>query len=321
VRRYILTRAGHALAVTVFVVTLVFVLQQLAPGDPLWAIGDLRMSAAQRDELRAAWGYDQPVWRQYFIWAGNFLTGDMGWSHGQSAHVSDILAAAIPNTLLLMVPGVLLGVTFGVLIGTWQGTNRKRLGARIVDKITLALVSMPDFVVVLFVLMVFAFKLRLAPTGNQSVMHDSLSWPGRVADTAAHMVLPVLTLAVLVGAALSRYHRIAIESVMHEDFIRTARSKGAAERRVVYVHALRNALGPVITISGLLLPTMFTGAVFIEKIFSWKGIGYVLISAVQGHDYFVVQAIVVIGTIVVAFGAAASDVVAALVNPRLTLEA
>jgi peptide/nickel transport system permease protein len=283
---------------------------------------DMRMSAAQRDDLRAAWGFDQPAWRQYFTWAGNFLSGDMGWSYSRHQNVSDLLAAAVPRTLLLMAPGVLLGALLGVLVGTWQGANRGRLASRIVDKLTLVLVSIPDFVIVLLVLMVFAFNLRLFPAGNiTSVMHNSMSWIGRVGDIAAHMVLPVSTLAVLVGASISRYHRIAIEGVMHEEFIRTARSKGATDRRVVYGHALRNALGPVITIGGLLLPTVFTGAVFIEKIFSWKGIGYELVNAVANRDYFVVQAIVVVGTVMVAIGAVVSDMLAAAANPRIALDA
>jgi peptide/nickel transport system permease protein len=150
-------------------------------------------------------------------------------------------------------------------------------------------------------------------------MHDSLSLGGRIRDTLAHLILPVLTMALLVAAPLSRYHRIAVEGVLHEEFIRTARSKGATERRVVYGHALRNALGPVITISGLLLPAVFTGAVFIERIFSWDGMGLALVNAVNGRDYAVVQAIVLVGTVLVTFAAALSDVVAALVNPRLAL--
>lgn len=322
-RRFILARAGQALVVVIIVSTLVFLLAHLAPGDPFWAIEDVRLSVADRERLRAVWGYDQPLWRQYVMWGTNFVRGDFGWSHAQSRAVSEILRDAIPNTLMLMSPGLVLGMLLGIVLGTWQAVDRPSIRERIVNGITLTIISIPDFVLALIALLLFAIKWRLAPSAGMQdpVMHESMSWGGRVQDIAAHLWLPVTTLAIVVAASISRYQRTAVLGVLGEDYIRTARSKGATERRVVYGHALRNSLGPAITIGGLLLPAMFAGAVFIERIFSLHGVGDTLVSAVAGRDYALVQAIAVLGTVIVTMGAALSDIVAAIVNPRLTLQA
>jgi len=323
VRRFILARAGQALVVVIVVSTLVFLLAHLAPGDPFWAIEDVQGVLLTIEPNGAAWGYDQPLWRQYLVWGSNFVQGDFGWSHAQSRTVSGILLEAIPNTLMLMVPGLVLGMLLGVALGTWQAAHRPSARERIVNAITLAIASIPDFVLVLLALLLFAIRWRLAPSAGieDTVMHDSMTWSGRLQDTAVHLWLPITTLAVVVAASISRYHRTAVITVLGEDFIRTARSKGASERRVVYRHALRNALGPAITIGGLLLPAMFGGAVFIERIFSLRGVGDTLVGAVAGRDYAVVQAIVVVGTVMVTLGAMASDIIAVIVNPKLVLEA
>jgi peptide/nickel transport system permease protein len=234
-----------------------------------------------------------------------------------------VLRDAIPNTLLLMLPALVLGMIGGVALGTWQAARRTTMAARVSDVVALTLISIPDFVIAVVVLTVFAIKLHLAPMGGMinQVFHDSMSWSGKLMDVLAHLTLPAMTLAVLVVAVVSRYHRTAVVGVLHEDYIRTARAKGSTERRVIMRHVLRNALGPVIVIGGLLLPAMFGGAVFIEKIFAWPGMGLALVDAVTGRDYAVVQAVVVIGTIMVTVAGTAADVIAAMVNPRTTIEA
>jgi peptide/nickel transport system permease protein len=260
---------------------------------------------------------------QYGRWLSNFAHGNFGQSHAQSRPVSAVVADAIPNTLLVMVPGIVVGLVAGIALGTWQAARRHRTAERVSSAVTLALVSIPDFVLVIVILTVFSLKLGLAPSAGivDPVFHDSMSFAGRVMDVASHLVLPVLSLALLVAVSLSRYQRTAVIGVLNEDFIRTAYSKGATEWRVVLRHALRNSLGPAISIGGLLLPAMFGGAVFIEKIFGIPGIGLTLVNAVGSRDYAVVQAIVLIGTALVTLSSAASDACAALVNPRARLDA
>jgi peptide/nickel transport system permease protein len=323
VRGFLLARARQAALVLVAVVTLTFVLAHAAPGDPFWAIEDPQLSAAERDRLRTEWGYDLPVWKQYVTWLGNIATGDFGWSHSRGQPVAAVLRDAVPNTLLLMLPAVLLGMLAGIALGTWQAARHGRAASRAVDAATLTLASIPDFVVALVVLSLFALRWHLAPASGMvdPVFHDSMPALGRMLDVASHLWLPGCTLALLIAAAVSRYQRVAVLGVLHEPYIQTARAKGASDRVTILRHAVPNALGPVIAIGGLLFPTMFAGAVFVEKIFAWPGMGRTIVDAVAGRDYALVQAIVVAGTVLVLVANTAADIIASVVNPRTRLEA
>ena len=319
--RFIIRRAWQAAIVIFVVVTLAFLLARIAPGDPFWAVED--MTAADQARLRAQWGYDQPVYVQYARWVANIARGDFGWSHSRMQPVVDVLRDVVPNTLVLMVPALLLGLLAGIAIGTWQAARWGGASARITDFITLVIVSIPDFVVAMFMLTLFAVQWRLAPVSGMTsaVMHDSMSFFGRIGDVLAHLALPATTLGLLVAASVSRYQRSAMLGVMqHAEFLRTARAKGAPETRVVLRHGLRNSLGPVIAIGGLLLPMMFAGTVFIERVFSWPGMGRTLVEAVAGRDYALVQAVVLMGTVLVTIAGAAADVVAVMANPRTRLD-
>lgn len=321
-RGFILARVGQAAVVVVAVATLTFALARLAPGDPFLAFDDQRLTETDRVALRAQWGYDRPLVAQYGTWLGNFATGDLGWSHSRGRPVSHVLREAVPNTLLLTVPAVVFGLVIGVALGTWQAVRRSHALVRATDAATLAFVSIPDFIVAVAVLSVVGIELQWLPTSGMVdvVHHDSLSLLGRAGDIARHMVLPSATLALIIAASVSRYHRAAMIGVLQEDYLRTARAKGAPERRVILQHALRNALGPVIAIAGLLAPTLFAGAVFVEKVFGWPGMGLTVVDAVAGRDYALVQATVLIGTVLVVVSAIVADIVAVLVNPRTRID-
>jgi peptide/nickel transport system permease protein len=323
VLRFALQRSGQTAVVVVLVVTISFTLAHLAPGDPFTSFDEPGTATVDRATLRAQWGYDLPVWRQYVRWVANFASGDFGWSHSRAQPVSAVLRDAVPNTLVLMLPAVCLGLLAGVALGTWQAARRGSLLERASGTATLTLISIPEFIVALTVLLVVAVRWQLAPVSGMvdPVRHDALSLTGRVRDVLAHLVLPGSTLAALIAASVSRYQRAAVLLVLPEDFLRTARAKGATLRRVLLRHALRNALGPVITIAGLLLPAVFGGTVFIERVFAWPGMGLTLVEAVAGRDYPLVQAIVLVGTTLVAAGGAAADVLAAAANPRAGLAA
>jgi peptide/nickel transport system permease protein len=322
VRGFILARLGQAVVVIAAVATLTFGLSRLAPGDPFLAFDDARLTEQERAAMRTDWGYDRPLVEQYGRWLGNLAAGDLGWSHSRSRPVSEVLAAAVPNTLLLTLPAVLLGLLGGVAFGTWKAVRHGRFTTRAADAFTLAFVSVPDFIVAVAVLSIAGIELNWFPTSGMIdvVNHDSMSIVGRMGDIATHMVLPVGTLAIIIAAAVSRYHRAAMLSVLQSDHLRTARAKGASERRVIMRHALPNALGPVIAIAGLLAPTVFGGAVFVEKVFGWPGMGLTVVDAVTGRDYALVQATVLIGTVLVVASAIVADIVAVMVNPRTRID-
>jgi len=190
---------------------------------------------------------------------------------------------------------------------------------RVVSGATLVAYSLPDFWVAIVLLLVFANWIPVFPAGGvvDPVMHDYLSFGGRIADRLHHLVLPAATLALIAAAGIARYQRTALLEVLGADFLRTARAKGLPERRVVLRHALRNALLPVITLSGLMIPALFGGAVFVEKVFSWNGMGLLAVNAIAARDYPLVTASVAMGGIVVAVGSLVADLLYAVADPRL----
>ena len=321
-RGFILARLAQAAVVIVAVATLTFALARLAPGDPFLAFDDPRLTEADRTALRADWGYDRPLYVQYGRWIGNLATGDLGWSHSRGRPVSEVLSAAVPNTLLLTFPAVLFGLLGGVAFGTWKAVRHGRFATRAADAATLAFVSIPDFIVAVAVLSIVGIELQWLPTSGMVdvVNHDAMSLFGRAGDIATHMILPAGTLALIIAAAVSRYHRAAMLGVLQSDHLRTARAKGASETRIIMRHALPNALGPVIAIAGLLAPAVFGGAVFVEKVFAWPGMGLIVVDAVTGRDYALVQATVLIGTVLVVVSSIVADIVAVMVNPRTRID-
>ena len=317
--RLIVSRGAQAAVVVFLVATLAFVLIHLAPGDPFSAaLSDPSLSPETIAQQRALWGYDQPLLVQFGRWTTNLMRGEFGWSIMRARPVRDVLLETIPNTLILMGTALALGLTGGVALGTWQAARRGTVAERASGALALVLLSVPEFLVALGALTVLALGLRWFPVGRmiEPAMHETYGFAGRVGDVLSHLALPAGLLAVLLASAISRYHRSAMLSVLPEEFIRTARAKGAGESRVLARHALRNALGPVIAIAGLLLPALLGGAVFVEKIFNWPGMGLTMVEAVGRRDYPLILAGVLVGSVMVALGGAAADVLAWLTNPR-----
>jgi peptide/nickel transport system permease protein len=319
-RQLLVSRLAQAAVVIALVATLAFVLIHLAPGDPFsGSFENPQVSAQVRDQQRAIWGFDRPLPEQYARWVGNLVRGELGYSLSQSQPVSDVLRETIPHTLLLMGTALLAGLAAGLALGTWQAARSGSLAERATSAVTLLTLSVPEFLVALGALALFALRWHWLPSGGMidPAMHERLSIGGRVLDVARHLVLPSSTLAALTAAAVSRYQRTAMLAVLPEDFVRTARAKGASERVVLVRHALRNALGPLIAIVGLVLPAMFGGAVFVETVFRWPGMGLTMVNGVIGRDYPLVLAGVLVGSALVAVGGALADVLAALADPRV----
>jgi peptide/nickel transport system permease protein len=320
VRRFLLARGAQALVVIALVATLAFALVHLAPGDPFGSgLDDPTSSAELRAQQMHRWGYDQPVSVQYLKWLGNIARGEFGWSHSRSRPVADVLLATVPRTLLLMGTALVFGVLAGVALGTWQAARHDRPAERVSSALAMVTLSIPEFLVALAALAFPAARWHWFPVSGivDAAGHDSMNAVAQAWDILRHLALPAGTLALLTAAAVSRYHRSAMLAVLPEEFVRTARAKGAGELVTVLRHALRNALGPLITIVGLLLPALFGGAVFVETIFSWPGVGRMMFDAVHGNDYPLVLAGVLVGSVLVALGSALADVLAALADPRV----
>jgi peptide/nickel transport system permease protein len=319
VRRYFAARLAQSVIVVVLVTTISFFLIRLAPGDPFSFAGDFAMNAAVRDQLRAQFGYDRPAPEQFALFLGNVARGRLGYSHSMHRYVGDVIASVLPRTLLLMSVALVLSFAIGIALGALQAVKRGSWLDRALSGVLLLFYSIPDFWLGLIALLAFAYWLPIFPAGGMidQIMHDYMSLGGRIWDVAAHLVLPSLTLALLSAASIARFQRAALLDVMPQDFVRTARAKGLTERAVVLKHALRNALLPVITLIGLSLPSLVGGAFFVEKVFSWPGMGYVAANAIAARDYDLVTGSVIVGGIMVTLGSLLADLLYAVADPRL----
>jgi peptide/nickel transport system permease protein len=318
VRRYLAGRLLQALVVVLLVATASFFLAHLAPGGP-FALEDPRVSEAIRAQWRAEFGLDRPVPEQFGRFLLGLVRGDLGYSLSRRAPVGELLAAAIPRTLLLMGVALAISIGAGVVLGVYQAVRRGRGAERLLSGASLFFYSLPDFWLALVVLLAFSYWLPLFPAGGivDATIHEYLGFWGRLWDRILHLVLPATTLALLTTAAVARYQRAAMLEVIELDFVRTARAKGLPERLVVGRHALRNALLPVITLIGLALPALVGGAVFVETVFSWPGMGRLAAEAIGGRDYPLITATVAVGGVTVTLGSLLADVLYAVADPRV----
>jgi peptide/nickel transport system permease protein len=318
VRRFLARRLTHGAAVVLIAASLAFVLVHIAPGDPFSTLNNDQLDPRVVEAWRTAYGIDRPLPQQFYSFFRQLAVGNLGLSVSYGRPVSEVLARALPNTLLLMGVALLISFTAGIAIGAWQAMHRDSVGDRVTGTTSLVIGSLPEFWLGLVLMVVFAEKLHWLPAGGMvDPLHNMLSTGGRIVDRIRHIVLPALTLGLLGTAAIARYQRAALLDVLPQDFIRTARAKGIAERWVVYRHALRNALVPTIVLVGLSLPTLLGGAVFVETLYAWNGMGSLAAAAFFSRDYYLVLGAVLVGSVMVVVGGILTDVLHAVVDPRV----
>jgi len=321
---FILRRVLGAIPLLLGIATLVFFVLNLAPGDPAAAYLNPNMPPEIIEQLRVNLGLDQPVHVRYVKWMASFFTGDWGYSFAQSRPVAAILLDALPNTLVLAAISLVLVFLIGVVVGVFQAVKQNTLTDSSLSVIGLFFYSMPSFWLGLMLMLVFSLKasewgwpFSLPPTGVTSVDYDFMTTAEKIRDRVVHLVLPVATLTLALAAGVARYTRGQMLEVVRQDYIRTARAKGLPERTVIFKHALRNSLIPVITLLGLNLPYLFSGAVFIEYIFAWPGMGRGIVDAIYQRDYPVVMATSFLFAAIVVIGNLVADVLYAVADPRI----
>jgi peptide/nickel transport system permease protein len=320
VLRYIAGRLVQAAVIVAIVATISFALIHVAPGDPFSAVLDNpNVSENVRATLRAQYGLDRPLPEQFVRYVGQLARGDLGWSFSHDRPVREVLASALPNTLLLMVIALVGSFALGILIALIQVARRGSAVDHTLSGISLFFFSMPDFWLAILALLAFTYWLPLFPVGGavDPVMHEYMGLGGRILDRLRHLALPALTLTVLASPGVARYQRAALLDVLPADYIRTARLKGLTEREILRRHALRNALLPIISLLGLSFPALLTGAFFIEKIFAWPGMGLAVVNAIGTRDYPLVVGGVILGSIMVTVGSLLADLLYAWADPRL----
>lgn len=316
---FVARRLGQVAVVAFGVVTLSFILIHLAPGSPLTGSGESQYVAPQIiEQTRRNFGLDQPLPVQYLRYLANLARGDWGLSFSQHRPVLDAFRDALPNTLILALAALALDFTLGITLGAFQGMRPHSRADRFWSAVTLTLYSVPSFWLGLMLLLVFGQELRWFPVGGvvDPVVHPLLSPPARLLDRLWHLVLPALTLGLIGAAATARYQRAAMLEVIRQDFIRTARAKGLSDVAVALRHALRNALLPTITLFGLALPMLLSGAVLVETVFAWPGMGRLAVEAVQRRDYPLVTGAAILAALAVLAGNALADLLVRLADPR-----
>jgi peptide/nickel transport system permease protein len=320
VLRFLVRRSLQGLVIVAIVATLSFALIHLAPGDPFTALAaDARLSPEVRRQLLANYGLDRPLPEQFVRYLAGLVRGDLGFSISFQRPVAEVLAGAVPNTLVLMGSALVVSLAVGISLGVVQARRHGRAADRVIGATTVAIGSLPDFWLAIVLMLVFAAWLPIFPVSGMVdvVSHDYLPLADRIVDRLVHLVLPVATLVLLSAASIARFQRAALLDVLPEDWLRTARAKGLSENAVMRRHALRNALAPVITIVGLAFPSLLGGAVFVEAVYSWPGMGSLAVHAVTTRDYSLVMATAVVGSILVVAGGILADLLHAAADPRL----
>lgn len=320
--RFVFARLLQTAAILLFVAAITFVLVHIAPGDPFSAaVDNPDLSEAVRQQWRTAYGLDKPLPVQFVSYVTSVARGEFGWSLSRHMPVGDVIATALPRTLLLMGTALFLGFLIGAFTGRIQASRRGSATDRSISGISLFFYSMPDFWLALIILLAFAYWMPVFPVGGAAdPLHEYFSRPAQLADTLRHMVLPVTTLTLILAATVARFHRSALLETLPSDFVRTARAKGLRERTIMRRHAERNALFPLISLIGLALPALFTGAVFVEKIFAWPGMGLVIVNAIGSRDYPLVMGTVIIASALVAVGNLITDLLYMAADPRVRLD-
>jgi len=307
VRRVLLT-----LPVIWVVVTIVFLLIHIVPGDPIVQMLGEGATATDVSALRHAYGFDQPLRVQYLHYWQGLLHGDMGQSLRLHDSVTHLVLQRYPYTLALTLAALLIGIGSSVPAGIWSALHLNRWQDRTAGVVSLVGLSFPNFALGPILILIFSIEMGWTPVSGAG--------DGTVSSFLAHLILPALTLGMGLSAILTRMVRTAMLEELSQDYIRTARAKGVPERRIVYRHALRNALIPILTIIGLQFGSLLAGAIVTETIFSWPGIGRLTLSAISNRDYALVQGcILAVGLTYVAINLL-TDVAYAIVNPRISAQ-
>ncbi len=319
--RFILRRVVHAVILVFITVTVTYFVLQLAPGDPLTRYFSPDIDPDSMARVRHQLGLDAPAHVQFVRWLGSAVRGDFGMSLVQHRPVSDILRETIPRTLQLTALAFLVQLLIGLPLGAFAGSRRSPAMDRALTIPILIIYALPAFYVAYLLITFFSLRIDLLPTSGMATIgaEPAGAW-GTFVDRARHLVLPVIVLGVGQRAAsLARFSRGSILDSLAEDHIRTARAKGVSETRVVWTHAFRNALPPILTVVGLSVPSLLGGAVVVEKVFAWPGMGSLVVDSIYARDYPVVLATNMVAAAMVIAGSFLADVSTVVADPRTKL--
>lgn len=314
--KYILKRLLIAIPVLIGITIFDFLLMNLAPGSPLDMMRNPMVSDAALNIKAEALGLNQPIYVQYFDWMKELLHGNLGYSVITYQPVSNLISSHIGPTLLLMGVSLIIGLLIAVPIGVLSATKQYTKADYIAVSASFLGISIPSFFLSLVLIYVFTIKLKWLPSSGMVI----LGGDGGFVDILRHMILPVLVLSIAVAGRNIRYVRSSMLEILEQDYLRTARAKGLKNFFIVNKHAMRNALIPIVTVIGMEIPVVFGGAVVIEQIFSWPGIGLLTMSSIMSRDYPTIMGLNLVAAIIVLVANLLTDIAYSLVDPRIKLK-
>jgi len=300
-----------SLILFVVVLTVLFLLLEIAPGDPIQNfVGDVPISPAFEAQIVAAFGLDRPLWERYLVYLGNVFRGELGYSFGTNEPVLELILNRAGNTLAIAVPAFIISTTLGIVLGAIAARTRKRWLDGGISAGAVALFSVPNFWLGMLLIIVFSIQLGWLPTQGKAPY-------GQDGIDIRYMVLPVITMASTELAFKTRIMRSSMIESLGQDFIDTARSKGLPSQRVLWRHALPNALLPMVTVAGYSLGFILAGSVLVESVFGWPGMGLLFVDAIQRQDNQVVLGVAIFLTITILLANILTDITYGIVDPRL----
>lgn len=313
--KYILKRILIAIPVLIGITIIDYAIMCLA-GSPLEMLQGPRVSEAAVEAKAIALGLDKPFYIQYFVWLGQLLQGNMGYSIKSYQSVSAMIGSHLGPTLLLMGVSLIAGLLVAIPAGIYSAVHQYSAGDYTAVTFSFLGSSIPSFFLSLLLIYVFTIKLGWLPSSGMSTLGAS----GSFGDVARHMVMPVIVLAISIAGRNIRYIRSAVLEILQQDYLRTARAKGIGRFLVINKHALRNALVPIVTVIGMEIPVLFGGAVIVEQVFSWPGLGLMTMSAITSRDYPVIMGVCLLSAVVVLAANLITDILYALVDPTIQLD-
>jgi peptide/nickel transport system permease protein len=270
--------------------------------------------SANLEQLREELGLNDHIILQYFTWLKNIATGDFGYSLQSGQKISEILALRMPATLELVLSALILSTLLALTLGLFAGAKKGGIADKLSRVLGVIGIAIPDFFIGLVLLNIFAFRIEWLPTGNRVAPGQVTLW-----DRLPNLILPVATLTIAMLAVLIRYTRNSVLDTLNRDFVKTARSKGVPEWRVLYSHVFRNSLGPVMVLLAFRLPLLVGGSILVETVFQWPGIGTTIIAAVTASDYPVIMVVSMIIAMVILVASFLVDVIKSILDPRVRL--
>ena len=320
--RQLLSRVLQALALVLAVVVLNFSLVHAAPGDPVETIAGVSggMSPELMAQLRLQYGLDKPLYVQLAVYMGKVLSGDLGYSYFFNLPVASLIGERVPATLLLVLGAVLSAFVMGTTLGVLSARKPNGVLSQFITVLSMVGFAAPVFWMGIMLVILFASVFPILPVAGMRSIDSSGGGIADVLDVLHHLVLPTFTLGLVYLAQYSRLSRAAMLDVLGADFIRTARAKGLADRVVLYKHALRNALLPVVTVLGLQFGNVMAGAILVETVFNWPGLGRLAFESVLRRDYPTILGVLLFASIVVVVMNQVTDMVYRLIDPRINAQ-